>query len=133
MADGMFYLGKELTGKGEELGKDYLLDADDLTTHAMVLGMTGSGKTGLCLDLVEEAIEAEIPLIIIDPKGDITNLALMFPEFTAADFQPWVAPEEAESRRGDDVVYFKGQFRTFFWFDQLIDIKGPQFFKGWVL
>ncbi len=98
MADGMFYLGKELTGKGEELGKDYLLDADDLTTHAMVLGMTGSGKTGLCLDLVEEAIEAEIPLIIIDPKGDITNLALMFPEFTAADFQPWVAPEEAEKK-----------------------------------
>lgn len=97
MADGKFFLGKD-SEKGDTLGADFYYKADQLTTHAMILGMTGSGKTGLCLDLAEEAILEDIPLIIIDPKGDIANLALLFPEFRGADFQPWISPLEAEQK-----------------------------------
>jgi len=72
-----------------------LYDPDDLTTHAVCVGMTGSGKTGLCIDLLEEAALAGLPAILIDPKGDITNLLLQFPDLAPADFQRWVNVDEA--------------------------------------
>ena len=88
--DGKFFLGKET--KSDE---NILYDPDDLTTHAVVVGMTGSGKTGLCIDLLEEAALNNIPALMIDPKGDITNTLLHFPELLPADFQPWINADEA--------------------------------------
>ena len=99
MSDGKFFLGKEVSTEDYSLSdQNYLYKADHLTTHAMVFGMTGSGKTGLCLDLLEEAIEENIPIIIIDPKGDLANLALMFPDFSPEGFKPWVSPVEAAKK-----------------------------------
>jgi hypothetical protein len=77
-------------------------DSRDLTTHAVVLGMTGSGKTGLCITLLEEAILDNIPAIVIDPKGDITNLLLTFPDLQPSDFEPWVNVDDAR-RAGLDI------------------------------
>ncbi len=94
--DGKFYLGRQTDPKTGETGVTPLLyDPDDLTTHAVVVGMTGSGKTGLCLDLLEEAALNNIPALMIDPKGDITNALLHFPNLAPADFQPWVNADEA--------------------------------------
>lgn len=82
---GVFYLGKS------KANDDLLLyDSKDLVTHAVCVGMTGSGKTGLCINLLEEAAIDGIPAIIIDPKGDLCNLLLTFPNLTAQDFAPWV-------------------------------------------
>jgi hypothetical protein len=72
-----------------------LYEPADLTTHAVVVGMTGSGKTGLCIDLLEEAALNKIPALMIDPKGDITNTLLHFPNLLPQDFQPWVNPDQA--------------------------------------
>ena len=72
------------------------LDPDDFTTHGVLLGMTGSGKTGLAMGLLEEMVEAGIPVIAIDPKGDLPNLALLFPEFASSDFAAWTDPSEAQ-------------------------------------
>ena len=91
---GMFYLGRTLRPDGETDG-DYLYDAADLTTHAVIVGMTGSGKTGLGVTLVEEAAIDGIPVIAIDPKGDLGNLLLTFPKLQPADFKPWVEPSIA--------------------------------------
>ena len=102
---GAFYLGREYDAATQQLGPDVLYDSRDLTTHAVCIGMTGSGKTGLCLSLLEEAAIDGIPAIAIDPKGDIANLALTFPELRAADFQPWVDAGEA-SRKGQSVDEF---------------------------
>ena len=94
--DGKFYLGKIYDTKTSKITDSKLLyDPDDLTTHAVVVGMTGSGKTGLCIDLLEEAALNNIPALMIDPKGDITNALLHFPDLLPADFQPWVNPDEA--------------------------------------
>lgn len=94
--NGKFYLGRELESETYEISKRPLLyDPDDLVTHGVVVGMTGSGKTGLCLDLLEEAALNNIPSLMIDPKGDITNALLHFPELAPADFQPWINPTEA--------------------------------------
>jgi hypothetical protein len=91
-----FYLGKIYDAKKGEVTEEKLLyDPDDLTTHAVCVGMTGSGKTGLCIDLLEEAALQGIPALMIDPKGDITNALLHFPELKAADFVPWVNPDQA--------------------------------------
>ncbi|MCI0470674.1 MAG: DUF87 domain-containing protein [Candidatus Aminicenantes bacterium] len=96
MSSGKFFLGREYSIQERKLtDRDYLLKADHLTTHGMVFGMTGSGKTGLCLALLEEAIAEDIPLIMIDPKGDLADLALLFPDFSPADFKPWISPTEA--------------------------------------
>lgn len=75
-----------------------MYDARDLTTHAVCLGMTGSGKTGLCIDLLEEAALDGVPAIIIDPKGDITNLLLTFPDLLPGDFEPWVNIDDARRK-----------------------------------
>ncbi len=92
-----FYLGRLVDPTSAETTDEPLhYDPDDLTTHAVVVGMTGSGKTGLCLDLLEEAALKGIPALMLDPKGDITNLLLQFPELRPDDFEPWVDAREAE-------------------------------------
>ncbi len=97
--DGKFYLGRAFDPKSGKSGNQPLLyDPADLTTHAVVVGMTGSGKTGLCIDLLEEAALNGVPALMIDPKGDITNLLLHFPDLLPQDFQPWVNPDEARRR-----------------------------------
>jgi hypothetical protein len=99
---GVFYLGREYDPATQKLGDDVLYDSRDLTTHAVCIGMTGSGKTGLCVSLLEEAAIDGIPAIAIDPKGDIANLALAFPQLRPEDFKPWVDAGEA-SRKGQSV------------------------------
>jgi hypothetical protein len=97
---GVFYLGRLLDPATGKAGAEPLLyDARDLTTHAVCVGMTGSGKTGLCLSLIEEAAIDGIPVLAIDPKGDLGNLLLAFPDLRAADFEPWVDEGEA-ARKG---------------------------------
>src|SRR5512145_2787738 len=98
---GVFYLGREFDPATKQLGAELLYDSRDLTTHAVCIGMTGSGKTGLCFSLLEEAALDGIPAIAIDPKGDIGNLLLTFPSLQGEDFAPWVDPAEAR-RRGED-------------------------------
>jgi hypothetical protein len=96
---GVFYLGKGYDMASRTRQDDLLLyDSKDLTTHAACVGMTGSGKTGLCLSLIEEAAIDGIPAILIDPKGDLANIMLTFPTLQAAEFQPWVNPAEAENK-----------------------------------
>jgi len=100
---GAFYLGKEYDLEaGEILDRPVMYDARDLTTHAVCVGMTGSGKTGLCIDLLEEAALDSVPAIIIDPKGDVTNLLLTFPELQPKDFLPWINVDDAR-RKGQSV------------------------------
>jgi hypothetical protein len=93
---GVFYLGRpyELASKQPKDGL-LLYDSKDLVTHAICVGMTGSGKTGLCISLLEEAAMDNIPAIAIDPKGDLTNLLLTFPDLKASDFLPWINEDEA--------------------------------------
>jgi hypothetical protein len=96
---GAFYLGRAYDLGRAKLGDELVLyDSKDLTTHGVCLGMTGSGKTGLCLTLLEEAAIDGIPVVAIDPKGDIANLLLSFPELRAADFAPWIDQGEVERR-----------------------------------
>lgn len=93
---GQFYLGKRVDpDKGVREEGYYLYDSADLTTHAVSVGMTGSGKTGLSIDLLEEAAMDGIPAIIMDPKGDMANLLLNFPDLAPASFRPWLSEEEA--------------------------------------
>lgn len=95
---GAFYLGKVFDAAANRLTEDLLLyDSKDLTTHAVCVGMTGSGKTGLCVSLIEEALIDGIPAIAIDPKGDLGNLLLLFPDLSPSDFRPWI--DEAEALR----------------------------------
>src|SRR5687767_4742816 len=97
---GVFYLGRQYDLAAKKPTAELLLyDSKDLTTHALCVGMTGSGKTGLCLALLEEAAIDNIPAIIIDPKGDLSNLLLTFPQLRPEDFEPWVDPAEA-ARKG---------------------------------
>src|SRR5579871_6206166 len=97
---GVFYLGKSYDLEKRQVEDELLLyDAKDLTTHAVCVGMTGSGKTGLCLSLLEEAAIDGVPAIAIDPKGDLGNLLLTFPQLRPEDFRPWVDPADA-ARRG---------------------------------
>ena len=93
---GLFYLGREYDLAAKKPKPDLVLyDSRDLVTHAVCVGMTGSGKTGLCLGLIEEAALDGIPVIAIDPKGDLGNLLLTFPSLSAADFRPWVNEDDA--------------------------------------
>jgi hypothetical protein len=93
---GLFYLGRrhDIT-TGTTLDEPVLYDSRDLVTHAVCIGMTGSGKTGLCLGLIEEAAIDGVPVIAIDPKGDLGNLLLTFPGLSAAEFRPWVNEDDA--------------------------------------
>ena len=98
MADrGSFHLGRILDSSGKPGPDDLVIGSSDLTTHGVVVGMTGSGKTGLAVVLLEEALLAGIPALIIDPKGDMGNLALTFPDLSPASFQPWVNASEAQA------------------------------------
>jgi hypothetical protein len=93
---GVFYLGRKYElEKNHALDELLLYDSKDLTTHAVCVGMTGSGKTGLGITLLEEAAIDGIPALVIDPKGDMGNLLLTFPEMQTADFVPWVEPDSA--------------------------------------
>jgi DNA helicase HerA-like ATPase len=96
---GVFYLGKTVNPDTGQANPDYLLyDSRDLVTHAVCVGMTGSGKTGLCIALLEEAAIDSIPGIIIDPKGDLGDLLLTFPDLKPSDFRPWINEDAARSR-----------------------------------
>ncbi len=96
---GKFYLGRRYDPDTKEPTSDNILyDSRDLTTHGVCVGMTGSGKTGLCIDLLEEAAMNDIPSILIDPKGDITNLLLTFPDLRPEDFRPWINPDDARRK-----------------------------------
>src|SRR5215467_7664161 len=93
---GVFYLGKAYDpGKKRRRDDLVLYESRDLVTHAVCVGMTGSGKTGLCLSLIEEAAIDGVPVIAIDPKGDLGNLLLTFPGLTAEEFRPWIDEDEA--------------------------------------
>ncbi len=93
---GVFYLGRAWDpAAGATAPAPLLYDARDLVTHALVVGMTGSGKTGLSIALLEEAALDGVPALVIDPKGDMANLLLTFPDLAPADFAPWVDPDEA--------------------------------------
>jgi hypothetical protein len=96
---GLLYLGRELDLTGGAPSQVPLLFKNkDMTTHAVIIGMTGSGKTGLGIGLIEEAIMDNVPSIVIDPKGDMGNLLLTFPNCAAADFAPWIDPAEVAKK-----------------------------------
>ena len=96
---GVFYLGKHYDAESQAVEESLLMyDSKDLVTHGVCMGMTGSGKTGLCLSLLEEAAIDNIPVIAIDPKGDLTNLFLTFPGLTKEEFFPWVTEDEASQK-----------------------------------
>ncbi len=94
---GAFYIGKSVD-EGEQTDELVLYDSKDLTTHAVIIGMTGSGKTGLGIGILEEAAMDHIPVIAVDPKGDLGNLLLTFPKLAPADFAPWVNPRQATEK-----------------------------------
>lgn len=100
---GQFYLGREFDVTAGQCQDNLVLyDSKDLVTHAVCVGMTGSGKTGLGITLIEEAAIDGIPSLVIDPKGDLTNLLLNFPELRPADFAPWINADDA-AREGISV------------------------------
>src|SRR6202165_5222711 len=95
---GVFYLGKPLDPESRKAADTPLLyNSKYLVTHAVCVGMTGSGKTGLCIGLMEEAAIDGIPALVIDPKGDLSNLLLTFPDLSAEQFAPWVNPDDART------------------------------------
>ncbi len=103
---GRFYLGRRYDlDAGAVTDETILYDSKDLTTHAVCVGMTGSGKTGLCIGLLEEAAIDGIPALVIDPKGDLSNLLLTFPELRPSDFEPWASADEAR-RKGQSIPEF---------------------------
>ena len=107
---GSFYLGKSYDLLSKKILEDLTLyDSKDLTTHAMIVGMTGSGKTGLGISLLEEAAIDNIPSIIIDPKGDITNLLLTFPDLKPEDFLPWINKSDAKNKGLTEEEFAKQQ------------------------
>jgi len=110
---GLFYLGRELDiESGQASAAPFLLKSKDFTTHAVIIGMTGSGKTGLGIGLIEEAIMDNIPSVIIDPKGDMANLLLTFPNLAPADFQPWIDPAEAARKEMSVAAYAEETAKT---------------------
>ncbi len=95
---GSFHLGRATdTETGEPGDDEVVLRSSDLTTHGVVVGMTGSGKTGLAVVLLEEALLSGIPALVLDPKGDMTNLALVFPDLAPASFRPWISEADARA------------------------------------
>ena len=107
---GAFYLGKNFDHNSKKITDKYTLyDSKDLTTHAVCVGMTGSGKTGLCIDLLEEAAIDHVPAIAIDPKGDITNLMLTFPELKGENFLPWINKSDAKRKNMTEEEFAESQ------------------------
>jgi len=107
---GAFYLGKRVdASSGERSDELVLYDSRDLTTHAVIIGMTGSGKTGLGIGMIEEAALDHTPVIAIDPKGDLGNLLLTFPDLSAADFRPWINTRQATDAGQTPDEYAKAQ------------------------
>ncbi len=90
-------------------GTKVLLPSGELTTHGVIVGMTGSGKTGLGVVLIEECLRAGIPTLLIDPKGDLGNLCLTFPELSGAEFRPWINDGDARSAGLDPEQYAAAQ------------------------
>jgi hypothetical protein len=110
---GSFYLGSEYNIEKQEITGEHInYDARDLTTHAVCIGMTGSGKTGLCICLLEEAAIDKVPAIIIDPKGDITNHLLHFPELQTEDFLEWINIDDARRKNLSKEEYAKQVSQT---------------------
>jgi hypothetical protein len=110
---GSFYLGRVYDLEAQKAKDDLLLyDAKDLTTHAVCVGMTGSGKTGLCIGLIEEAAIDGIPAILIDPKGDLANLLLTFPDLRGEDFLPWINLDDARQKGMSPEAYADKQAET---------------------
>lgn len=107
---GVFYMGRPYDLATKQAKPGWLLyDSKDLVTHAVCVGMTGSGKTGLCLALLEEAAIDNIPAIIIDPKGDLGNLMLTFPSLKGEDFQPWINEDDARKKGLSPADYAQAQ------------------------
>ncbi len=107
---GVFYLGREFDLEKNAPGNaPVLYDSRDLVTHAVCVGMTGSGKTGLCVALLEEAAIDAIPAIVVDPKGDLSNLLLTFPDLRDGDFLPWINEEDARRKGVSPASYAASQ------------------------
>jgi hypothetical protein len=107
---GVFYLGRPYDSQQKKSQDGVLLyDSKDLVTHAVCVGMTGSGKTGLCLALIEEAAIDGIPAILIDPKGDLANLLLTFPALRPEDFRPWINEDDARRKNVSPDDYARQQ------------------------
>ena len=107
---GAFYLGRPYDLKNKQRRDGLVLyDSKDLVTHAVCVGMTGSGKTGLCIGLLEEAAIDGVPAIVIDPKGDLANLMLTFPDLQASDFLPWINQEDAQKKNLSPADYASAQ------------------------
>ena len=109
---GALYLGDEVDPASGERAGMLLLDSRDLTTHGVIIGMTGSGKTGLGVGLIEEAAIDRIPVIAIDPKGDLPNLLLTFPDLAPGDFRPWINEDVARQRGVDPEAFAAQQAET---------------------
>ena len=110
---GAFYLGREYDAEAKAPKDDLVMyDSKDLVTHGVVLGMTGSGKTGLCLAMLEEAAMDGVPVIAIDPKGDIGNLLLQFPNLSAEEFEPWVNADDARRKERSVTEHAASQAET---------------------
>jgi hypothetical protein len=110
---GVLYLGRPYDLAKKKPKDGWLLyDSKDLVTHAVCVGMTGSGKTGLCLALLEEAAIDGIPAIIIDPKGDLSNLLLTFPDLQPKDFLPWINEDDARKKGVSPADYAAQQAET---------------------
>src|SRR5215831_8081123 len=110
---GVFYLGRAYDPSTKRRRDDLLLyDSRDLVTHALCVGMTGSGKTGLCLSLIEEAAIDGVPAILIDPKGDLCNLLLTFPDLAPSDFRPWINEDDAARKGMSPDDWAKSQAET---------------------
>src|SRR5215470_1125672 len=96
---GVFYLGRRYDEASKKTTDDLVLyDSKDLVTHALCVGMTGSGKTGLGIAIIEEAAIDGVPVLAIDPKGDLANLLLTFPDLSTSDFLPWIDQSDAAAR-----------------------------------
>lgn len=110
---GAFYMGREYDIEAKEMTEELVMyDSKHLVTHGVVLGMTGSGKTGLCLALLEEAAMDGVPVIAIDPKGDIGNFLLQFPNLSAEEFRPWINEDDARRKERTAEAHAANQAQT---------------------